>query len=114
MVQVLVFGDVATGWFVIQEREREGEETVMEGERPSCPQPVTFPICHACPSQPPPAQHGHTGSKANHAPAYNASNLWRGLPAIDSLPPKCMVLCHVMGRAYAKPVGVHNECCQTA
>ena len=62
VTQVLVFGDVATGWFVIQEREvEEGGwwSSVMEGERPSCPQLVTFPpTCHA-PSQPPPAQNGH-------------------------------------------------------
>ena len=54
----------------------------------------------------------HWPSKAC-TPAYNASNLWRSCTAIDS-PAKCMVLCHVMATAYAKPVCVHNVCCQTA
>ena len=67
MGQVLVFGDVATGWFVIQEGERG--EAVMEGERPGCPQPVChFPHLPTHPSNPSqPAQHGHTGP-AKHAP----------------------------------------------
>ena len=62
MTRVLAFGDVATGWFEIQ--ERGGEETVMEGERASCPQPVTFSA--RAPVSLRTAQHGHR-AKANHA-----------------------------------------------
>ena len=112
MGQVLVFGDVATGWFVIQEGERG--EAVMEGERPGCPQPVTFPICQ--PTHPTPVSLPSMVTQAQqsmHPSLYNASNLWRSCTAIDS-PAKCMVLCHVTATAYAKPVCVHNVCRQTA
>ena len=87
----------------------------MEGERASCPQPVTFP------ARPGPqsaswlpsnvlAQHGHR-AKANHAPQ---PIMLQTYAAIDSPPCKCMVLCHVMSTGYAKPVCAHNEWCQSA
>ena len=66
MGQVLVFGDVATGWFVIQEGERGGGCDGRGKARlsPAC----HFPHLPTHPSNPSqPAQHGHTGP-AKHAP----------------------------------------------
>ena len=113
MGQVLVFGDVATGWFVIQEGERGGG---CDGRGKARLSPACLSLS---PSANPPLQPqsacpawSHRPSKAC-TPAHNASNLWRSYTAIDS-PAKCIVLCHVMATAYAKPVCVHNVCRQTA
>ena len=92
---------------------REGRRLWWKGKGQAVPSLSLSPSANpplqpqsACPAW------SHRPSKAC-TPAYNASNLWRSCTAIDS-PAKCMVLCHVMATAYAKPVCVHNVCRQTA
>ena len=89
--------------------EWEGEGSVMEGERPSCPQLVTFP--HVPSPNSATAWLMVTQQTVNHH-QYLWLQSYR-VAGCNSPPVKCMVLCHVIVTTYAKPVGVHNERRQT-